>query len=353
MFSSVLTLTGEYVYTVKKMLYTRILAARSKHPLLSGSLGARFGGISLDLSVHLWQILIRPSLEWGSETIFLPRSSLDKIDACFGAFLRTAVGTDSFTSSVFLITELGLQSPSSRRDELQLRFFKHLCTSVSPLVSSVFRYRCALVRRGAADRGLCRRYLELLRKYCLSEVWDALPRDPADPLWKQWNLRVHRAVLTSDLSSRFASLASKPHYSFFCSLKPPAIRSFPSYLRSHGLGQWVKLRLRSDSLQLLAVLGRYVSPPLPASSLVCRLCNSGIEDAAHFLAVRLLQPSAPSFLSLSPLFLSSRLSLSSLTTSLTFLAGLPPAPCPFSLVLSRIRVSLPLAGIARLPCLSS
>ena len=144
-------------------------------------------------------------------------------------------------------------------------------------------YRCALVRRGAADRGLCRRYLELLRKYGLSEVWDALPRDPADPLWKQWNLRVHRAVLTSDLSSRFASLASKPHYSFFCSLKPPAIRSFPSYLRSHGLGQWVKLRLRSDSLQLLAVLGRYVSPPLPASSLVCRLCNSGVEDAAHFL----------------------------------------------------------------------
>jgi hypothetical protein len=66
------------------------------------------------------------------------------------------------------------------------------------------------------------------------------------------------------------------------SLKPASHPAFPSYLVEHGLGQWVKLRLRSSSLHLLSMLGRYIRPPLPDDQLFCRLCLD-VEDTAHFL----------------------------------------------------------------------
>jgi hypothetical protein len=261
----------------------RVRAARAKHPLISGPLGGRFCGIPVPLAIRLWNTVVRPSLEWGAETVVLPKHLLHKLDACLGAFLRTAVGTDSFTSTDFLLYELGVQSVSSRRDELQLRFLKHLCTSVSPLVSSVFRSRCAQVRRGMASRSLCHHFHLLLQKYDLLSVWNALPRDSADPLWHRWDQRVHAAVLRADLELRASQLRLKPNLTIYCSLKPLNARTFPSYLLRHGLGQWVKLRLRSSSLQLLSVLGRYVKPPLNPDQMMCLMCGLAVEDPAHFL----------------------------------------------------------------------
>ena len=109
-------------------------------------------------------------------------------------------------------------------------------------------------------------------KYNLLRVWDALPRDPADPLWKGWEHRVHKAVVRADLDERVAALRLKPHLAMFMSLKPASHPASPSYLVKHGLGQWVKLRLRSSSLQLLSMLGRYIRPPIPDDQLLCRLC---------------------------------------------------------------------------------
>jgi len=92
-------------------------------------------------------------------------------------------------------------------------------------------------------------------------------------------------VLREDLQVRAAALSSRPLLSIFCSLKPLDKRCFPSYLRRHGLGQWVKLRLRSASLQLLSFLGSHTRPPLSPAHLSCRLCGVGLEDVNHFICI--------------------------------------------------------------------
>ena len=56
-----------------------------------------------------------------------------------------------------------------------------------------------------------------------------------------------------------------------------------SYLNRSGLATWLKIRLRSNSLPLLAILVRYCSAP--SSAAACRLCNDGDEDVFHFLVV--------------------------------------------------------------------
>ena len=96
---------------------------------------------------------------------------------------------------------------------------------------------------------------------------------------------LHRAVVcaSADLADRVSILASKPHMAVYRSIKPLDKRTFSSYLLQHSLGQWVKLRLRSASLQLLSFLVTRIRPPLADSELACRLCGDGVEDVAHFL----------------------------------------------------------------------
>jgi hypothetical protein len=58
---------------------------------------------------------------------------------------------------------LGLVSPAARREELKLRFFRHLCTAEPErALSKVFRHRCEQVKEGGAKGSLCAEYRDLL-----------------------------------------------------------------------------------------------------------------------------------------------------------------------------------------------
>jgi hypothetical protein len=54
-------------------------------------------------------------------------------------------------------------------------------------------------------------------------------------------------------------------------------------VKKRGLGAWLKLKARANSLPLLEMLARYSRMELDASDLKCRLCDGEQEDLSHFL----------------------------------------------------------------------
>ena len=279
-------------------IHNRVAAASAKLHMLSGAIGARFGGISPASSLQLWRSLILPSIDWSCEITSPSPSVLKKVDAIQPAALRVFAGVDSFTPNEALVAEFGCQSLSSRREELQLRFFKHLCLSPPDhLLGSVFRLRCSEVVHEVAPRSICATYKDVLLKYELDEVWESLPSEPTDELWKSWDSVIHERIVRADTARRQEVLLSRPSLSVFCSLKPLSFRSVPRYLSLHGLGPWLKLRLRTNSLPLLDMLSRYAKDDLPLNASICRLCSSdAVEDVIHFLAVcPALQPERAAF----------------------------------------------------------
>jgi len=228
----------------------------------------------------------------------LPHSLLKKLDSVQCAFLRTATNADSFTPNAALLAELGAQSLTSRREELQLRFFRHLCTTQNRRLTCVFRFRCAQVRRGSAKLSVCNAFKSLLHKYDCTDIWLSLPRARSHPLWIGWESKVHQKAVAFDLATRKAAIESRPSLSVFTHIKPLEQRVVPDYLSQKGLGAWLKIKLRTGSLPLKEMLGRHCKPPLVSEQVTCALCESGeVEDVPHFLcSCAALAPERESFL---------------------------------------------------------
>jgi len=260
-------------------------AARAKLPMLSGAAGARFNGLRPSLAVSLWQALIRPGIEWGLELISAPPSVMNKLDSVLPAALRTFVGTDSFTPNDALMSEFGAQSISSRQQELILRLFKRLATlKPDRALSRIFRARCEQVDNGVAPFSLFQSFKSLLVRFDLSDAWHNRPHDPSDALWNRWEARIHAQAIKFDLARRKAAILSRPSLSPFVQVKPLDVQCVPSYLDRRGLGSWVKLKLRTNSLPLGDFLRRHSKLDLDLSQSFCKLCSlSVVESPMHFV----------------------------------------------------------------------
>jgi hypothetical protein len=86
-----------------------------------------------------------------------------------------------------------------------------------------------------------------------------------------------------DLAHQASLIQQHASLDNFTSIKPMTFRSIPSYLSRRGLGVWVKLKLRSDSLPLLSMLRRYCKQHNnEALDDICWLCSQAPESALHF-----------------------------------------------------------------------
>jgi len=263
----------------------RIDSATAKLHMLSGSIGARFNGIRPTLSLQLWRSLILPGAEWGCEVTSPSPTLLKKMDSLLPAALRVFAGADSFTSNSALMFEFGAQSLSSRRQELQIRFFRHLCLADSTCrLGKLFRWRCLQVDHSVAPRSIVWTFKALLEKFGLQDIWTSRPNDAQDPLWESFESRVHEVAIRLDVSARKEAILARPTLSYLAQLKSLEMRSSSHYLSLRGLGPWLKLRMRSNSLPLLEMLGRYVRHGLPQGSSLCRMCDQGaVENLVHFV----------------------------------------------------------------------
>jgi hypothetical protein len=265
----------------------RVSAARSKLPLLTGSVGARFNGLRPSLSLSLWNALIRPGLEWGCVLLSPTKSMLQQLNSVLASALRSFVGVDTFTPTDALMAEFGAQSFSSRQRELVLRYFMKLCTAdPNRILCKIFRVRCAQTKHGVAPFSLCTVFHSVLERLDLLDVWHSMPRDPKDELWRGWKQKIRRKAIDLDLAERKQAILARPSLSLFAELKPLDVSCVPSYLDRRGLGSWVKLKLRTSSLPLGDFLVRHCVVSLAASDVCCRLCSSSdVESPLHFVCV--------------------------------------------------------------------
>jgi len=256
--------------------------AKRKGASLSGPGGCRFNGVHASKSLRLWESYARPVLEYGAEIWQPTQVQCRKLESVVCDFARHALGVDRRTGNDLLMSELGLLSLAARRDELRLRFFRHLCLAdPERALSKVFRQRCADVMRDNASRSLCNQYRALLLKYDFASVWELRSADQAD--WEGWQSKTHKAVVHMDLKKRGERLAERVSMDTYLELKPQKRLTRSTYLYGHGLGVWVKLGSRANNLPLLSTLARATDPPMSDHCARCVLCDAEAENVPHFL----------------------------------------------------------------------
>jgi len=259
-----------------------VRVARLKGSDLSGPGGCRYNGVHAVRSINLWMAYVRPVLEYGVEIWKPTRLQAKKIEAVLCDFARHALGVDRRTGNDVLLSELGLSSLAARRDELRLRYFRHLCTmDPERAVAKIFRHRCEEVDAGRAHRSLCAEYRSLAQRYGFEDTWQARPSDSTS--WSDWLPKVHQAVVKLDLKERKDRFEQKVSAANYRMVKPLNRLSRSAYLYGRGLGVWLKLRLRADNLPLLDVLARTARPPMNDHCASCLLCYGEREDVRHFL----------------------------------------------------------------------
>jgi len=257
--------------------------ARFKASDLSGPCGCRYRGVHVAKSLKLWEAYARPVIEYAAEVWRPTKAQAKKLERTVCDFARHALGVDTRTGNDFLLTELGLVSPAARREELKLRFFRHLCTAEPErALSKVFRRRCEQVKEGGAKGSLCAEYRDLLLKHDFGPQWENLPAEPRE--WTDWDTRVHKVVALRDLANRKVRLTERESMERYLTIKPMDKPSRSAYLYGRGLGVWLKLRLRADNLPLMTVLARTSTPRMTTHCARCALCATGAsEDVQHFL----------------------------------------------------------------------
>ena len=257
-----------------------VRTARYKAADLSGPAGCRYGGVHVAKALKLWEAYARPVIEYGAEVWRPTKAQAKKLEGTVCEFARHVLGLDTRTGNDFLLSELGLLAPEARRQELKLRFFRHLCAAEPErALSRIFHHRCAEVQAGRAKKSLCAEYRDLLLKHGFAEEWETLP--VAMP---QWESRVRKAVAKRDVADRKERLATRESMVRYLTIKPMIKPSRSAYLYGRGLGVWLKLRLRADNLPLLSVLARTSRPRMSDHCARCALCDSGAsENVAHFL----------------------------------------------------------------------
>ena len=233
--------------------------------------------------MKLWEAYARPVIEYAAEVWRPDANQAKKLEATVCDFARHGLGVDARCGNDFLLTELGLVSPAARREELKLRFFRHLCMAEADrALSKVFRYRCEQVKEGRAKKSLCADYRDLLVKHGLEDKWDGMPSNPKE--WSGWDTQVHKAAALRDVADRRARLAQHVSMEQYLKIKPMIKPSRSAYVYGRGLGVWLKLRLRADNLPLLTVLSRTSRPRMTTRCARCALCATGaLEDVSHFL----------------------------------------------------------------------
>ena len=160
-----------------------VRTARYKASDLSGPCGCRYRGVHIAKSMKLWEAYARPVIEYAAEVWRPDANQAKKLEATVCDFARHGLGVDARCGNDFLLTELGLVSPAARREELKLRFFRHLCMAEADrALSKVFRYRCEQVKDGYSFAVLCRACGEKMQcENCAIALTHHKPIIPDDP----------------------------------------------------------------------------------------------------------------------------------------------------------------------------
>ena len=233
------------------------------------------------VSRRLFIAVVRPILEYAC-TVWHPTAKQSaKLESLQASFARRALGLPSSCNSMCAIGELGLEPLWARRDKLRLLYWGYLTLLPrSRLLSKVFHATLdELALRATATGSSLVLYRPLLAKYGMADLWETRSSEVNIVAWKKV---ISRKISSFVLRERARLAVSSASLSFFSLVSPLAKAPSGSEVSSNFLGHWLKRLLRTNSLPLSSVLGKFAG--WERARTLCIGCDSDeVEDVHHFL----------------------------------------------------------------------
>lgn len=242
----------------------------------------RSDGLRPETGKSLYQAIVRPVLEYGSEIWTTTKGLSEELEKVQRMALRKIVGCRISVKTSMLMNELGALPLRLRRDMAVIRLFNKLkLHEKGSVLNAVLCERMESALANPSGRGFCSRALGLLGKYGLSyaaSISDA---------WKPsvWSEVVTEKVTARALADRRDNLREeadekkKKRAELYLDLRPEFASSVQPYLRvppRRVPDARLQFQLRVGASDLRAhCFG------LADSS--CPLCESSIEDTDHFM----------------------------------------------------------------------
>ena len=222
---------------------------------------------------HLFDALVRPVLEYGSETWgYIKAEEIEKVHR---KFIKFALGLPSSAANLAVYGEIGRTPLDVRRNVLMVKYWLRLATDreISPYLSEAYL-------ESLSDSPWAVHIKKVLERAGFAEIWlnpqivdqraviNNLQQRLQDQYTQSWQ---------SELSNTTGKL--RLYKLFKRNLAPEAYLTLPSYLRI----PICKLRVSAHALRIET--GRYAMPsPIPADQRTCWVCNNTeIEDEPHFM----------------------------------------------------------------------
>ena len=254
-------------------------ATRSVNALMHRAGGS--GGLHPGVLRRLWMAEGRPILEYAAPLWHgnVAAGWDAKIEAVQYKFCKAALGMKATPAAVALRMELKLESMKTRRRQLQLGFWKVMCSSEQDRVlARVFRHRHAEVVAGGARLSGLQAFKRTLAECGLAECFQRRC------VRGEWGAVVDLAVNALGAQEEAREASNKSSLTLYRQMNLAPERGVPAYLldRSNVEGARLMTRARVGSLWLMNKVARVMQ--WPAERTCCLLCRSGVvETTAHFL----------------------------------------------------------------------
>ena len=245
--------------------------------------GVQHGDFQIVTAKSIWDTLVRPALDYGSEIIQYSAKNLQALESeqCFAAALILGVSTKSTHAA--LRSEIGWHTMKSRFDEAKLRYWWKLVNmNGERLTKQIYNMdRKAVLNKRAWDRSWCSNIRRILLDYGFDySFW--LEEKCKDYSKTEWESLVSEMVNGNDEGVCFYEIKSKPKLRSFKMIKHEyGIEDFMK-ISGHKKGKTLCLALRNGNNDLRIEMGRRWNER--PEERVCRCCESGLtEDEMHFV----------------------------------------------------------------------
>ena len=244
--------------------------------------GVKHGGFKVETSKHIWDTMIRPGMEYGSEVFQLSKADLQLLESeqCHAA--ASILGVSTSTTHAALRAEIGWHSLKARFDQVKLRYWRNLVTMEGTrLTNHMYKIdREAVLNDRGWGRSWCGNIRSILSEYGFDDsFWES--ERCKNFSQGEWKSLVAEHVSYTDESSCFDDIDSMPKLRSFKMVKHKF--GIEDFMKIPGFrkGKAMCLALRNGTNNLRIDIGRRRGET--PDERVCYCCSKGkTENEYHF-----------------------------------------------------------------------
>ena len=263
----------------KKFKKSRLMKARMAR-VKAWSMALRAGIVSVKSGVRIWESLVRPVIEFGSE-VWGTEGDDDwrEAEAEQRRMARIILGCSEKTANEVVLGELGWQTIKGRRWAIRLTYWgKLVCMADSRLAKRIYNES----RRRYENDGTtnwCSYTHRMMTELKLEGVWER--GSLGGMTMAAWKMLVSTQVEEWEEKRWREGIERKPKLANYAKWK--LTKGMEGYLTSGDIAEGVRMitRLRGGSNMLKLDQGR--KEGLRREDRVCEVCGQEVEDEEHFM----------------------------------------------------------------------